>query len=79
LYYHAQHIEFGDEGHVDTDKRFDNGGENVELGHGQATRTLQEFIDEHKRIRDPETRVQLKEDLIEYLWNHHPDLYSYKV
>ncbi|XP_066365410.1 protein ALP1-like [Miscanthus floridulus] len=66
-----------DEGHVDPDERFDNGGENVEPEHGQTTRTLQEFIDAHKRIRDPETHVQLKEDLIEHLWNHHPDLYSF--
>ena len=38
-------------------------------------RTLDEFIDAHKRIRDKETHMQLKEDLIEHLWNHYPDLY----
>ena len=43
--------------------------------HGQPTRTLDEFIDAHKRIRDKETHMQLKEDLIEHLWNHYPDLY----
>jgi len=64
-----------DEGFVDPDERFDYSGENVQPAHGQATRTLDEFIDAHKRIRDKETHVQLKEDLIEHLWNHDPDLY----
>ena len=64
-----------DEGFVDPDERFDYSGENVQPAHGQATRTLDEFIDAHKRIRDKETHVQLKEDLIEHLWNHYPDLY----
>jgi hypothetical protein len=47
----------------------------VEPARGKATRTLDEFIDAHRRIRDKETHVQLKEDLIEHLWNHYPDLY----
>ena len=64
-----------DEGFVDPDKRFDYSGQNVEPAHGQATRTLDEFIDAHKKIRDKETHVQLKEDLIEHLWNQYPDLY----
>ncbi|XP_066341181.1 uncharacterized protein [Miscanthus floridulus] len=57
-----------DEGFVDPDERFDYGGENVQPAHGQATRTLMNCIDAHKRIRDKETHVQLKEDLIEHLW-----------
>jgi hypothetical protein len=65
-----------DEGVVDPDERFEDGGENVRPGHGQATRTLDQFIEAHKKIRDKETHVQLKEDLIEHLWNHHPDLYT---
>ena len=63
-----------DEGVVDPTERFDYGGQNVEPSH-ENNRTLDEFIEAHKRIRDKETHVQLKEDLIENLWNHHPDLY----
>jgi hypothetical protein len=47
----------------------------VQPSRGLATWTLAEFIDAHKKIRDQETHFQLKEDLIEHLWNHHPDLY----
>jgi hypothetical protein len=69
-----------DEGFVvDPHEHFDYGGENVEPAHGQPTRTLDEYIDAHKRIRDKGTHVQLKEDLIKHLWNHHPDLYSYTI
>jgi len=64
-----------DERDVDPDERFDYGGENVQPSHGIPTRTLAEFIEAHKKIRDKETHFQLKEDLIEHLWNHHPDLY----
>jgi hypothetical protein len=60
---------------VDPNERFDYSGENVQPAHGHATRTLDEYIDAHRRIRDKETHLQLKEDLIEHLWNHHPDLY----
>jgi hypothetical protein len=42
-------------------------GENVEPARGQAHRTLDEYIEAHRRIRDKETHVQLKEDLIEHL------------
>ena len=65
-----------DEGFVvDPNERFDYGGNNVEPAHGRATRTLDEYIDAHRKIRNKETHDQLKEDLIEHLWNHHPDLY----
>ena len=64
-----------DEGFLDPNERFDYGGQNVEPARGKATHTLDEFIDAHRRIRDKETHVQLKEDLIEHLWNHYPDLY----
>jgi hypothetical protein len=63
-----------DEGVVDPNERFDYGGPNMEPSH-ESNRTLDEFIEGHKRIRDKETHVQLKEDLMEHLWNHHPDLY----
>jgi hypothetical protein len=64
-----------DEGIVDPNEHFDYGGQNVEPSHDNSTRTLDEFINAYKRIRDQETHVQLKEDLIQHLWNHHPDLY----
>jgi hypothetical protein len=65
-----------DEGFVvDPNERFDYGGNNVEPAHGRATRTLDEYIDAHRKIRNKETHDKLKEDLIEHLWNHHPDLY----
>ena len=64
-----------DERVVDPDERFENDGENVQPSHGKPTRTLAEFIEAHKKIREKETHFQLKEDLIEHLWNHHPDLY----
>jgi hypothetical protein len=65
-----------DEGFVvDPNERFEDGGDNVEPEHGHPHRTLQEFIEAHKEIRSKETHVQLKQDLIEHLWNRHPDLY----
>jgi hypothetical protein len=65
-----------DEGFVvDPNERFDYGGENVEREHGKPTRSLEEYIEAHRKIRDNATHVQLKEDLIEHLWNRHPDLY----
>jgi len=69
-----------DEGFVvDPDERFDYGGDNVEPDRGQPHRTLEEYIEAHRQIRDKYTHVQLKEDLIEHLWNNHPDLYSYNI
>uniref|UniRef100_A0A0E0CWD5 Uncharacterized protein n=1 Tax=Oryza meridionalis TaxID=40149 RepID=A0A0E0CWD5_9ORYZ len=29
----------------------------------------------HKKIRDNETHYQLREDLVEHLWQHYPDKY----
>jgi len=65
-----------DEGFVvDPNERFDYGGENVEPEHDKPTRTL-EYIEAHRKIREKQTHVQLKEDLIEHLWKKHPDLYK---
>jgi hypothetical protein len=75
-----------DERDIDPDERFDYGGENVQPSHGKPTRTLAEFIEAHKRIRDKPTHFQLKEDLsstygtiilIYIIWNQHHDLVSY--
>jgi len=64
-----------DERVVDPDERFPDVGENVQPSHGTPTRTLAEFIEAYKQIKDKPTHFQLKEDLIEHLWNRHPDLY----
>jgi hypothetical protein len=45
-----------DEGVVDPNERFDYGGPNMEPSH-ESNRTLDEFIEGHKRIRDKETHV----------------------
>jgi hypothetical protein len=60
---------------VNPNERFEYDGENVEPNHDQAHHILEEFIEAHKRIQDKEIHVQLKEDLIDHLWNQHPDLY----
>jgi len=41
----------------------------------ESNRTLDEFIEAHKRIRDKEIHHQLKADLIEHLWQYFPDKY----
>ena len=65
-----------DERVLDPDERFpDAPNDNVQPSHGTPTRTLAEFIEASKKIRDKPTHFQLKEDLIEHLWNRHPDLY----
>ena len=64
-----------DEIDLDPNERFDYGGENVQPSHGIPTCTLAEFIEAQKKIRNKEIHFQLKEDLIEHLWNQHPDLY----
>jgi len=64
-----------DEGIVDPDERFENGGDNVEPSHEQ-TIDFDDFIGNHLRIRNKETHHQLREDLVEHLWQHHPDQYS---
>jgi len=63
-----------DEGEVDTEERFESGGDNVTPSH-EPTPDLEEFIKAHKKIRDNETHNQLQEDLVEHLWIHHPDKY----
>src|SRR6266540_3765410 len=59
---------------VDPDERFDYDGENVNPSHAQHP-DLDEFIKTYKKIRDNETHHQLQEDLVEHLWQHHPDQY----
>jgi hypothetical protein len=64
-----------DEGIVDPDERFDNGGDNVETSHEHIV-DFDEFIENHINIRNNETHHQLREDLVEHLWQHHSDQYN---
>ena len=64
-----------DEGSVDPEERFENGGDNVEPSH-ERTADFDEFIENHKNIRNNKTHFQLREDLVEHLWQHHSDQYS---
>ncbi len=50
------------------------GGENVRVSHDEIP-DLDDFIQMHKKIRDDETHYQLREDLVEHLWQHYPDKY----
>jgi hypothetical protein len=63
-----------DEGRVHPDERFENEGENVEPSH-EMTIDFDEFLENHKKIRNQETHYELREDLVEHLWQHHPYLY----
>jgi hypothetical protein len=62
-----------DEGILDPDERFDGGGDCVEPSH-EHTADFDEFIENHLKIRNKEIHHQLQEDLVEHLWQHHPDL-----
>ena len=63
-----------DEGELNTHEHFDFGGENVQPSH-EPHPDLDKFIEAHKKIRDNETHHQLREDLVEHLWQHHADQY----
>ncbi|XP_008680649.2 uncharacterized protein [Zea mays] len=63
-----------DEGEVDPDGRFQDGGDNAQPSHDQHP-DLDEFIETHRKIRDKETHHQLQQDLVEHLWQHHSDQY----
>jgi hypothetical protein len=64
-----------DEGRVDPNERFENGEVNVEPSH-EMIAEFDAFLENHMKIRNQETHFQLREDLVEHLWQHHPDLYS---
>jgi hypothetical protein len=64
-----------DEGIVDPNELFDNGGDNVETSHEHIA-DFDEFIENHINIRNNETHHQLREDLVEHLWQHHSDQYN---
>ena len=64
-----------DEGIDEDDFNYDDMGEKVKISHAR-TPELDEFIQNYKNIQDKETHTQLQADLIEHLWQHHPDLYK---
>ena len=64
-----------DERDEEDDLSFDGEGEKVKISH-EGTPELEEFIKNYKNIKDKEIHNQLQDDLIEHLWQHHPDLYK---
>jgi hypothetical protein len=48
--------------------------EKISSSHEHTT-DLEEFIQMHKNNTNNETYHQLHEDLVEHLWQHHPDQY----
>jgi len=54
---------------------YEDMGERVSVSHNDAPE-LDAFIQNYKNIKNKETHAQLKADLIEHLWQNHPDLYS---
>ncbi|XP_072146396.1 uncharacterized protein [Setaria viridis] len=64
-----------DERDEEDDLNYDGVGEKVKISHDE-TPELEEFIKNYKNIRDKDIHNQLQDDLIEHLWQHHPDLYK---
>lgn len=64
-----------DERDEEHDLIYDGVGENVKISHDE-TPELEQFIKNYKTIKDKEIHNQLQDDLIEHLWQHHPDLYK---
>jgi hypothetical protein len=64
-----------DERGQEDDLNFDGMGEKVNPSHNK-TPELEEFIKNYKNIKDNEVHKQLQDDLVEHLWQHHPDLYQ---
>ena len=54
---------------------YDDMGAKVTVSHNEAPE-LEAFIQNYKNIKNKETHTRLQADLIEHLWNYHPDLYS---
>jgi hypothetical protein len=54
---------------------YDDMGERVSVSHNDVPE-LAAFIQNYKNIKNKETHYELKADLIEHLWQHHPDLYN---
>ncbi|XP_066162227.1 uncharacterized protein [Oryza sativa Japonica Group] len=63
-----------DERDGDFDLVYDEMGEQVGGSHERTT-NFNDFISQYEKIQDKEVHNQLREDLIEHLWNHHADRY----
>jgi hypothetical protein len=64
-----------DEREDEDDFNYDGVGEKVKISRDK-TPELDEFIQNYKKIKDKHTHSKLQDDLIEHLWQHHPDLYK---
>jgi len=64
-----------DERDEEDDFNYDVVGENVKISH-DSTPELEEFIQNYKNIRDQQIHMQLKDDLVEHLWQNHRYLYK---
>ena len=57
------------------DFNYDVVGENVKSSN-DSTPKLEEFIQNYKNIKDQQIHTQLKDDLVEHLWQNHQGLYK---
>jgi hypothetical protein len=64
-----------DERDDENDINYEGVGEKVSTSH-EETPELEEFIHNYRKIKDKGSHTQLQDDLIEHLWQHHPDLYN---
>jgi hypothetical protein len=55
---------------------YDDMGERVTVSHN-AAHELDALIQRYRNIKNKETHYQLKADLIEHLWQNHPELYNF--
>ena len=67
--------EHEDEREDEDDFNYEGVGEKVKISHDE-TPELEEFIKNYNKIKDKSTHSKLQDDLIEHLWQHHPDLYK---
>ena len=64
-----------DERDEEDDFNYDVVGENVKISH-DSTPKLKQFIQNYKNIKDQQIHTQLKDDLVEHLWQNHRYLYK---
>jgi len=64
-----------DERDEEDDFNYDVVGENVKSSN-DSTPKLEEFVQNYKNIKDQQIHTQLKDDLVEHLWQNHRYLYK---
>ncbi|XP_020406610.1 uncharacterized protein [Zea mays] len=64
-----------DERDDEHDINYEGVGDKVNTSH-EETPELEEFIHNYRKIKDKGIHTQLQDDLIEHIWQHHPDLYN---